>query len=180
METALIGLLGVLVGVLLNELLRRNNRIEGYATRVFDKRLEVYEGLYERVSASADVATDVVENPDYSSEQRHALVSAAIHEVAGWCDRHDMYINEELTVHCVPLLMGIEEVHDIDDNNEKQERMSRFRDDLRIAKKMIRKEAGIADIERLFASITKPKRSSPIIAHYRLKKKELRAKGKWE
>lgn len=59
MEAAIIGLTGMLLGILLNELLRRRNRIEGYAVRVFDKRLEIYEGLYERVSACSEVAIDV-------------------------------------------------------------------------------------------------------------------------
>lgn len=180
MEAALIGLTGVLLGILLNELLRRKNRIEGYAARVFDKRLEVYEGLYERVSACSQVAADVIENADYSSEDRHAIVSAAIHEIAGWCDKHDMYINEEITVHCVPLLMGIEEVHDIPDVEKKEQRIRQFRESLVDAKRMIRKEAGIADIERVFTGITKPKHSSPVIEYYRTKKKELGIKGKWD
>jgi xanthosine utilization system XapX-like protein len=49
MGTALIGLLGVLVGISINEWLRKRNRIETYAARVFDKRLEIYE---EAVPAS--------------------------------------------------------------------------------------------------------------------------------
>lgn len=180
METALIGLLGVLIGIFLNEILRRRNRIENYATRVFDKRLEIYEGLYARVSASGEVAADVIENPKYSPEQRHEIVSAAIHEIAGWCDRHDMYINVELAVHCTPLLMGVEEIHAVIDSDEKKNRIAQFREDLRNAKKMIRKEAGIQDIEKMFSSITKPNHTSPIIDYYREKKRELGAKGKWD
>jgi hypothetical protein len=179
-EAALIGLVGVLLGILLNEMLRRRNRIEGYAARVFDKRLEIYEGLYERIGVAGDMATDVIENPDYSPEQRHEIVSAAIHGIATWCDSNDMYVNEELTVHCVPLLMGVENIYAMADAKEKEDRVKRYREDFRNAKKMIRKEAGIEDIERMFSGIVKPKRSSAIIDHYRIQKKKLKAKGKWD
>lgn len=179
-EAALIGLVGVLLGILINEILRRKNRIEGYAARVFDKRLEIYEGLYERIGVAGEVAIDLIENPEYSSEQRHELVSTAIHAIATWCDTNDMYINEELTVHCVPLLMGVEDIYEIADAEEKDDRIKQFREDFRRAKKMIRKEAGIEDIERMFSSIVRPKRSSAIIDHYRSQKKKLNAKGKWD
>lgn len=180
MENALIGLLGVLVGILINEMLRRRNRIESYATKVFDKRLEIYEGLYLRVTAASEIATDVIENPEYSPQQRHEIVSAGIHEIAGWCDKYDMYVNPELAIHCTPLLMGVEEIYDIEDADEKKDRIAQFREEIGNAKKMIRKEAGIADIEKAFSSITKPKHTSPIIDFYRMKKRELGTKGKWD
>jgi hypothetical protein len=180
METALIGLAGVLLGIFVNEVVRRRNRIENYATRVFDKRLEIYEGLYQRVSATQETATDVAENDAYSQDERHGIVSAAIHFIAAWCDKHDMYINDELSVHCVPLLMGMEEVYEMKDEGQKKAVIEQFNENLRLAKKMIRQEAGIADIERLFSSITKPERASPIIDYYRTVKRQLGAKGRFE
>lgn len=180
METAPIGLLGVLIGILLNETLRRRNRIESYATKVFDKRLEIYEGLYKRVCVSGEIGTDVIQNSKYTSKQRLEIVSAAIHDIAGWCDSHEMYLNDELTVHCTPLLMGVEDIHDLEDSDGKEEQIKQFRENLQNAKKIIRKESGIDDIEKMFSSITKPKHISPIIDYYREKKRELGAKGKWE
>jgi len=106
METALIGLAGVLLGILINEILRRQNRIESYAGRVFEKRLEIYEGLYHRVAALGPLASDLINNSTYSYEERHQIVSVGVHDVASWCDDNDMYINEELAVHCVPLFNG--------------------------------------------------------------------------
>jgi hypothetical protein len=135
METAFIGLAGVLLGIFINEILRRRNRIESYAGRVFDKRLEIYEGLYQRVAGLEPLATDLIQNPNYSHEERHQIVSVAVHDVAGWCDDNDMYINEELSVHCVPLLMGIEDIYDMKDDAEKQQVINQFRENLRTAKK---------------------------------------------
>jgi hypothetical protein len=180
MEIAFIGLAGVLLGVLINEILRRRNRIESYAGRVFDKRLEIYEGLYQRVAGLGSLATDLIENPNYCHEERHQIVSVAVHDVAGWCDDNDMYINEELSVHSVPLLMGIEDVYDMKDEAEKQQVIKQFRENLRAAKKMLRKEAGIEGIEKLFSRITKPRRSSPIIEAYREEKERRGAKGKFD
>lgn len=180
MEKALIGLIGVLIGIILNEMIRRRNRIENYAVNLFERRLEIYEGLYERVSSCSAVASDVIENSEYTEEMRRDIVSESIHSIAGYCDKYDMYINEELAVHCTPLLMGVEDIYSIENDDEKKDAIKRFNEDLRNAKKMIRKEAGIEDIERLFSSITRPKHSSPIIDYYRKKKKELSIKGKWE
>jgi hypothetical protein len=180
METALIGLTGVLIGIFINEILRRRNRIESYAGRVFDKRLEIYEGLYQRVASLGRLSTDLIENSTYSPEKRHQIVSVAVHDIAGWCDDNDMYINEELAVHCVPLLMGIEEIYDMKDEAAKQDRITQFRENLRAAKKMLRKESGIEGIEKLFSIITKPQRSSSIIEAYREEKERRGAKGKFD
>jgi hypothetical protein len=180
METALIGLAGVLLGILINEILRRQNRIESYAGRVFEKRLEIYEGLYHRVAALGPLASDLINNSTYSYEERHQIVSVGVHDVASWCDDNDMYINEELAVHCVPLLMGIEDVFEMKDETAKQKAIIRFPEDLRAAKKMIRKEAGVEGIEKLFSQITKPRRCSPIIEAYREEKARRGAKGKFD
>ena len=172
METALIALVGVLLGIVLNEQLRRRNRIENYSTSVFERRLSLYEELFRRVSMYSEVATEVIENDELTKEQRHEAVSFAIHEVAGFCDEHELYINEELTVHCVPILMGVEDIYYIDNKDEKERELERFRNNLLAAKRMIRKEAGIADLDKLYRSITKPKHAGPIIEYYRKKKKE--------
>jgi len=145
-----------------------------------DKRLEIYEGLYQRVAALGALANDLAENSSYSHEERHQIVSVAVHDIAGWCDDNDMYINEKLAVHCVPLLMGIEDVYDMKDEAAKQEATTHFRENLRAANKMIRKETGIEDIEKLFSRITKPRRSSPIIEAYREEKQRRGAKGKFD
>jgi hypothetical protein len=100
--------------------------------------------------------------------------------VAGFFDEHELYINEELAVHCVPILMGVEDIYYIDDKDEKEREIKRFRNNLLAAKRMIRKEAGIADLDKLYRSITRPKHSSPFIEYYRKKKKELGIKSKWD
>ena len=179
METALIGLVGVLLGIVLNEQLRRRNRIENYSTSVFEKRLELYEKLFQLVSSYSAVGTEVIENKTLSKDERHDLVSVAILEVAEFCDANELYIGEELTLHCVSILMGVEEIQDIESEIERKEAIEHFQENLGLAKKMIRKETGISDLDKLFRSIIKPKHSSSIIKYYKKRKKELGVKGKW-
>ncbi len=178
--TALIGFLGILLGIVLNEQLRRRNRIENYSTVVFERRLDLYEELHRRVLHYSEVATEVIENDDLTKEQRYGLVSSAILEVAGFCDEHELYINEEIALHCTPILMGVEDIYYIEDEDEKKQGIKDFQNNLLAAKRMIRKETGIADIEKLYRSIIKPKHSSPIIERYRYLMKEQGLKGKWE
>lgn len=177
---AIIGLVGITLGVALTEFVRRRARIESYAAPVFEKRLALYEGLHARLRQCADVATEVLNSPKLTKGQRHELVSAAVLEMAGYADEHELYISEELTLHCTCLLMGIEDIPDLPEGPEKTERIEQFHADLLAAKRMVRKEAGITDLDGLFRSITKPKHSSAIIEYYRGLLKEKGRKGKWE
>ena len=70
MTQALIGVLGVLVGIFVNELLRRNRRIEDYSTKIFEKRLQVYEELYSKLHECYEASGDALEG-DYSAKDRH-------------------------------------------------------------------------------------------------------------
>lgn len=173
MEEALIGLVGVLLGIGFAEYFRRKSRLENYSTTVFEKRLGLYEQLFEKVSQYSAVATEVLENTTLTKEQRHELVSVAILDVAQFCDMHELYFDEEITVHCVPILMGVEDIPDMESEVEKESEIKRFRESLVAAKKMIRKEAGVTDLNKLFRSMIKPKHSSPIIEYYRARRKEL-------
>ncbi|WP_285417886.1 hypothetical protein [Pseudomonas sp. efr-133-TYG-5] len=173
MEAALIGMIGVIIGIFFNEFIRRANRIESYAQKTFDKRLEIFNELYQRVSECGSLGQRVISEIELPSEERYELISDAIIEFAGWCDNHGLYLPEEVSLHCMTLLMGVEEIPDIEDENQKLERIKNFQTQLRYAKEMIRKESGIEDINKTFASMTKAKYSSPIIEYYRAQKKAM-------
>jgi len=70
MVTALIGLMGVLVGVFLDEYFRRRSRIEIYSKGVFERRLSVYEELYKKMESAFLIASDIIEKPNYTQEER--------------------------------------------------------------------------------------------------------------
>lgn len=167
MWTALIGIFGVLLGAGLNELLRRNRRIEVYTVRVFDKRLEKYEELMALLLVAAEVASDVTKNPEYNPEQRHELMSAAILPIAQFTDDNELYIDPELAPHCVATFMDAEGIPSINDPREREKRLQEMRDMYVNAKRMIREDSGIAEIDKLFKTVTKPRLSSPIIERIR-------------
>jgi hypothetical protein len=167
MWTALIGIFGVLLGAGLNELLRRNRRIESYTGRIFDKRLEKYEELMALLQTASEIATDVMENTEYTPEQRHELISAVILPIAQFTDDNELYIDPDLAPHCVATFMGAEDVLDHKDPKEREARRQDIRDMYANARRMIREDSGIAEIDKLFKKITKPRLSSPIIERIR-------------
>ncbi|HBB86761.1 MAG TPA: hypothetical protein DC047_04010 [Blastocatellia bacterium] len=122
MLTAVIGFLGVLLGIFLNEYFRRRNRIELYSKEVFRKRLSVYEELHEKIQSSYAIAQDVMRNPVHSNEQRHAIWSNVVLNIAAFTDKHGLYLNENLIVHCMTMLIGIEDIYSHENPEEREGR----------------------------------------------------------
>ncbi|MDU9394713.1 hypothetical protein [Pseudomonas sp. zfem002] len=174
MESALIGLFGVVLGLLANELLRRKNRIENYAQKTFEKRLDIFEELYSRLCACGSVGSQIISSPSLDPEVMHQLVSDAVHDMAEWCDLHALYLNEEVTLQCVSLLMGVEDIHEVADPDEKQKMIDDFHVQLRYTKNMLKKESGIEDVNKSFTKMIKARYSSPVIDYYRSMKKARR------
>ncbi|MEJ2704884.1 MAG: hypothetical protein P8Z79_20800 [Sedimentisphaerales bacterium] len=160
---ALIGIFGVILGAGLNELLRRSRRIEQYTGQIFEKRLEKYERLMALLQTASEVATDVMKNTKYTYEQRHELISAVVLTIAEFGDDNELYIDQDLAAHCTATFMGAEDVLDVADPKEQEERRQEIRDMCSNARRMIREDSGIAQIDRLFKTMTKPRLSSPII-----------------
>lgn len=173
MLTAIVGLTGVLLGVLLNEYFRRRSRIEIYSKEVFQKRLSVYEELYKKMEGSFLIASDVIENPDYSKEERHEIWSEVVMNVATFTDENGLYLNDNLIVHCMMTLIGVEDIHDIKAPRAKKKEIEKFGEGYANAKKMIRKETGLDALDKLFGSISKAKHESDYIAYYQRRKKEM-------
>jgi hypothetical protein len=178
MESALIGLLGVLIGILINENLRRYRRIEGYADSVFKRRLEIYEELYAKIEHACPVVSDVFENSEYSCEQRQAIVSELLFEIAEFTDAHSLYLSGDVKVHCCVMLVGIEDYADIADPVAREKQIALFWKQYREAKEMIRAASGFQQFDKLFGQITKPKYQSAIADYTRQRKKQMELEGK--
>ncbi len=157
----------MILGVLLNEGIRRRRRIETFSPKLFEKRLEKYEKLMVLLQAGFEVAADVMSNPTHSQEERHDLISQAIRSIAQFTDQEELYIDPELGAHCVATFMGAEDVLLIGDPKEREEAEQDIRDMYKEAKRMIREDSGIFEIEKLFRSIHKPRITSPVIDRIR-------------
>jgi hypothetical protein len=172
MVTALIGLIGVLVGGFLNEYFRRRSRIEIYSKEVFEKRLSAYEELYKKMEGAFLIAGDIIERSNYSKEERHEVWSEVVLNVAAFTDENGLYLNENLIVHCMLTLIGVEDIYYIEDPKEKKEQVERFGEGYVNAKKLIRKETGLEALDKLFGSISKAKLESDYISYYQRRKKK--------
>ena len=63
--------------------------------------------------------------------------------------------------------MGAEEIRDTEDVDEQNETKKNIREMYGLARQMIREASGVAEIDKLFRKITKPKLSGPIIERIR-------------
>ena len=166
-----IGIVGVIVGALLNELMRRRNRRELYAPKIFEKRLAAYEGLVEQIHHGSKVADKVIENRNLTPEQRHDLVSVVVQSMAKFVEKEHLYIDSELAVHCMALFMGVEEIHDAVED-EKQALLDQYRQMRKEALRMAAEDSGVAEINRLFKAINKPKIDGALIRYFREAQRE--------
>lgn len=170
MEKALVALVGVLIGILLNEHFRKKSRIETYSQRIFDKRLEVYEGLMVLIQESYNVANEVIENSELSKEDRHAIISGTIAPIAKYTDDNALYLDSYIGAQATALLMGVEDIQDIEDSLEKEAEISRFRADYKATKEIIIADSGVAEVNKHFKAISKSNPNTPIIEY--IKKQE--------
>lgn len=168
---ALIGLVGVPLGIILGELLRRRQRAEQFAAAIFGKRLEAYDSLINILFESHRIANELIDNTKLSAAERHELISAAIMPIAEHTTRSVLYIDEELGAHCTALFMGVEDLRDLPES-ERQARLAQFQRDWRETRRMILEDSGVIKVNRLFRDINRPTISSPVIERIRELRRE--------
>ena len=172
MGSALIGLVGVFIGILIAEYFRRSNRIENYSHAVFEKRLNIYETLYIKLNKIQCASTDIIENPKYSKEERLNEWSPVVLDLAEHLDQNKLYIDEDISIHCMLTVVGVEEIYDIRNNKKKKKEEQLFRNNINKAISMIKVETGLRKIDNLFKSITKAKHKSDFITEFNSAKKK--------
>ena len=177
MNEALVGLIGVLIGMLLAEYFRRQGRIEIFSKGIFQKRLNIYEKLYKITEEIYNEANDIIENPNYSKEKRKELWSENIFKLAGFLDENSLYINENITVHCMCSIIGLEDIY-YENDRSKKKHIKNFQRDHAKTKTMIKEETGLKALERLFTTISRPKYTSEYISFYKDVEKQYDKKQK--
>lgn len=167
MEQALIGILGLIVGIVLNEYFRRRNRIEAYSTKVFERRLEAYEGLMKAIRDAEGEVNEVLDDESLDAKERHEKTFEAGLRVMEYTDEHSLFLNDEIIVHCGAAFIGVDDILNMPNGKNRTEEIDRFRTMIGDAKKMIRVESGMSEIDQAFRSVTKAKHSSSVIDSYR-------------
>jgi len=170
---ALIGLVGVPLGILLGEILRRRQRAEQFAAAIFAKRLEAYDTLLAILIESHGIATHVINSPGLTPDERHDLISMAIAPIAEHATRSVLYIDEELGAHCTALFMGVEELQDQPDE-EREASIKYLNREWLETRRMILEDSGVTKVNQLFRDINRPQISSPVIERIRELKRQQR------
>jgi hypothetical protein len=173
MENAIIGVLGVLLGIVFNEFIRRKNRIENYSQKIFENRLEVYEKLYELVDQASTTITDFIDDESLSMEDKYNEAYEEGAKVLEYCTQKQFYLNEEIIVLIGSAFVGTSTIFETEDEKEIEDEIQKFRLDIKDAKQMILKESGIDEINKHFKSVAKVKYKSAIIDYYRKLKRKL-------
>lgn len=169
MGSALIGLIGVVIGILCNEYFRRENRIEKYSEKNFEKRLQIHESLFEKIKEDYEAINNLINDRELTLEERHNIVSKVILELADFIDVIEFYLDERLVVQVMTLFMGTEEI--LPDSADREEKISTFRKDLKLTKKMIIDESGVTQAVNSFRKVSKSKPTSSIISYFESLKK---------
>jgi uncharacterized membrane protein YgaE (UPF0421/DUF939 family) len=177
MENAVFGIIGVLIGILFNELIRRKNRIENYSQKVFEKRFEVYEKLYELVDRASSSIDNLIEDEDTPFEEKFNSAFEEGAKVLEYCTEKQFYLNEEIVVLVGSAFVGTASIFEAEEEDEIENETTRFRLDIKNAKQMIMKESGIYEINKHFKTVAKVKYKAPIIDYYRELKDKYNVNG---
>ena len=167
MESAWIGLAGLLIGVLLGEYFHRNKRIEIYSQKVFDKRLSVHEELYTIFVEGGEIVSEVMTNSALNEVERKDLVSSLIHSLCTFMDKNGFYLNDALIVQIAIAYMGAEDVLSYENELDAISVRSKVYESAKITKKMILEEAGVTEVFKHFSTISKSKPNSAVIRYFR-------------
>jgi hypothetical protein len=117
------------------------------------------------------VADAMIEDTTLSAEERNRIASSLVLGIAAFCDENTLYLNEEVTVHCCTVYIGIEDMAMFSSEAQRESAMADLRENYRKAREIIRAETGLKRLDSLFSKVTKAKYSSAGIRYYRELKK---------
>ena len=128
-----------------------------------------------RLEVSGD---KVIEDTALTAQNRHELISEVVLDICGFCDDNSLYLNEEITFQCAALFMGVEDIQAESDAAKRKGMVSDFSEMYKQALDIIRAEAGLRRMNKLFQTVTNAKYSSDLIEHFREAQKEHRRRSR--
>jgi hypothetical protein len=165
MENALIALVGVLIGILCSEHFRRNNRIEFYSQKVFDKRLSIHEELFSLMQNSYSVISSLMEQEGLSESERKDIATSVILPICEFTDKNQFYLDKYLSVQVASVFMGSEDVMGYSDPLVRGAERSIIMTAYAESKDMIISESGATEVFKHFKNISKSKPDSSVIRY---------------
>ncbi|UMO42746.1 hypothetical protein L2Z44_16460 [Acinetobacter baumannii] len=131
--------------------------------------MQIHESLFEKIKEDYEAINNLINDRELTLEERHNIVSKVILELADFIDVIEFYLDERLVVQVMTLFMGTEEI--LPDSADREEKISTFRKDLKITKKMIIDESGVTQAVNSFRKVSKSKPTSSIISYFESLKK---------
>jgi hypothetical protein len=168
LEKIIVGLLGVLLGILINEYFRRNARIEKYSEVIFDKRLSIYENFFKELSKASSLVTELLDVTNLNIDEKKEIAFHAGLKLLEYTEEHKFYINEEITIYCSMVFI---EASNIFEEQIDEAKLADFRQGVMDASLMIRSESGLTEMDDFFKTITKSTPGGKLIEGYRAIKK---------
>ncbi len=169
---AVIGIVGLVLGVFLTETFRYIRRSDEFSKLLFDKKLDRYSSLYDLIVKSHNLINEMIDDEELTQEERHQFESTVVWEIVEFTESNEFYLSELVLVEAMTVFMGAEDFPEMNEEDALEARKN-LNHNVKNLKDMIRSEAGITRIEKDFRKITKAKLDSPIIKYMNRLKREL-------
>ena len=165
----LTGLIGIVIGIFLTELIRRTNRIESLNNQIFNERLKAFIDLYRFMQNTYVQVTEIIDNINkYGQEAWTEIVSDMIFTIVKFTDKNGFLISEPLKIQCCTLYMGLEDMDQESIKNYKSQLQENHKNTII----MIQNESGINQINKKIKKILRYNHESSVIEYYNLLKKK--------
>ena len=167
-----IGLLGIIIGIVLAEIIRRANRIESLNNQIFNVRLKAFIDLYRLMQDTYVEVSEFIDNfKNYDQVIWNEMASKTIFSIVCFTDQNGFLISEQLKLQCCTLYMGLEDIDSKSIDSYRSELQEKHKNTII----MIQNESGINRINKNLKGIIRFSHKSPVIEYYNLlNKKEKR------
>jgi hypothetical protein len=177
-----------LAGVALADRLssRRANE-QFFAKEVMQKKLSLYEDLYEKLQELHDAASIYFEKTRLAKSKadiKHILEGPYMVglKIAQFTDANRLFMDEDVAIHIIMTALGPSEIQDLDPKKRSyktkiKECSEKFFSDYSIAVDMIEEYSGIQRLRRSFGKINKPKTTSDYVKYMKKMKEQYKSKS---
>jgi len=130
------------------------------------------------MSEARSIIPVIIDSLDLSKDERKRIWSDIVSDIACFLDKSELYISEEIEMHCFMTLIEVGDVFDIEDTKEQEDVRKRFTQDSARAMSLIKGETGLEKIGWYFRTVTKPKLRSEHIKSYQEAKRKYMRRGR--
>ena len=106
--SALIGMFGVVVGIILNEYFIQRNKQSLFSAKIYSKKFEVYLELLSIFQLSCKHVREAVSNDKLSDFKRETIVRNDIVTLIDYTDSNILFIDQKITLKIIETLLLVD------------------------------------------------------------------------